>query len=257
MADNLYNLKWNDFTENAANSFDKLRKNEELLDITLITEDRVFIKAHKVVLAASSVFFQEIVKMIPGDNSHLYLNGVNSKNLSILLDYIYCGETSASQDDLGSLLDAAKILKVEGLTEQQEVKADEPQVKKKSNETSSNLKKRRSASKAKVKSEPVEGNNLSFGHIINESITVVNDENKIYIANPEEVGAKILELSEVTEDGKFKCKVCGKESNKKINLEYHMERHFDGLAYPCQICDQVFKTRQQLSDHKSKTHKNQ
>ena len=54
-------LKWNDFQENANTAFGSLREDAEFADVTLACEDGQQIEAHKVILAASSPFFQNLL----------------------------------------------------------------------------------------------------------------------------------------------------------------------------------------------------
>ena len=63
MAEKLY-LQWNDFQDNVKNAFGQLRNNTDFVDVTLglACEDGRHIEAHKVILAASSPFFQRILK---------------------------------------------------------------------------------------------------------------------------------------------------------------------------------------------------
>ena len=55
-------LQWNDFQDNVKSAFGKLREATDLNVVTLACEDGRQIEAHKVVLAASSPFFQRILK---------------------------------------------------------------------------------------------------------------------------------------------------------------------------------------------------
>ena len=55
-------LKWNDFQENVNAAFGNLREDNEFADVTLACEDGQQIEAHKVILAASSPFFQNLLK---------------------------------------------------------------------------------------------------------------------------------------------------------------------------------------------------
>ena len=54
--------KVNDFQSSMSSSFGNLRKEKELFDVTLVSEDEVQISAHKVVLAACSTFFKNTLK---------------------------------------------------------------------------------------------------------------------------------------------------------------------------------------------------
>ena len=60
MTENLC-LQWNDFKENVNSAFGKLREDRELTDVTLACEDGQHFEAHKVILAALSPFFGEMI----------------------------------------------------------------------------------------------------------------------------------------------------------------------------------------------------
>ena len=51
-------ISWNDFQSSMSSSFGNLRKEKELFDVTLVSDDEVQISAHKIVLAACSTFFK-------------------------------------------------------------------------------------------------------------------------------------------------------------------------------------------------------
>ena len=55
-------LQWNDFKDNVSSSFGGLREDKDLTDVTLACEDGQQVDAHKVILAASSPFFKDILK---------------------------------------------------------------------------------------------------------------------------------------------------------------------------------------------------
>ena len=54
-------LQWNDFQDNIKSSFGSLRKDNDFADVTLACEDGQQVEAHKVILAASSPFFQKLL----------------------------------------------------------------------------------------------------------------------------------------------------------------------------------------------------
>ena len=61
-------LQLNDFTGNVNSAFGKLRDDNEFTDVTLACEDGQQLQAHKVILAASSPFFEKILQK----NKHPY-----------------------------------------------------------------------------------------------------------------------------------------------------------------------------------------
>ena len=54
-------LRWSEFKENLNSTFGRLRNDKEFTDVTLACEDGQEIEAHKVILAASSPFFEKIL----------------------------------------------------------------------------------------------------------------------------------------------------------------------------------------------------
>ena len=54
-------LQWNDFQENIKSAFGNLREDKDFTDVTLACEDGQQMEAHKVILAASSPFFQNVL----------------------------------------------------------------------------------------------------------------------------------------------------------------------------------------------------
>ena len=55
-------LQWNDFKDNVNSAFRNLREDQEFSDVTLACEDGQQMEAHKVILAASSPFFEKILQ---------------------------------------------------------------------------------------------------------------------------------------------------------------------------------------------------
>ena len=54
-------LQWSDFKENINSAFGRLKDDKEFVDVTLACEDGQQVEAHKVILAASSPFFEKIL----------------------------------------------------------------------------------------------------------------------------------------------------------------------------------------------------
>ena len=55
-------LQWNDFKENVVDTFGSLREDKDFTDVTLACEDGNQVEAHKVILANSSPFFQNLLR---------------------------------------------------------------------------------------------------------------------------------------------------------------------------------------------------
>ncbi len=114
-------LRWNDFQSNMTESFRSLRQDSDLFDVTLACNDGQDIRAHKVILATCSNLFKGIIKRLAGNPSPLvYLRGVKSTDLQLVLDFMYYGQVSVEQDRLDGFLAVAEDLQVKGLTQPSE-----------------------------------------------------------------------------------------------------------------------------------------
>ena len=108
-------VQWIDFKENAKSSFGNLREDNDFTDVTLACEDGKQIEAHKVILASSSPFFQNILKRNKHPHPLIYMKGVRSDDLSSVVDFLYCGEANVFQANLETFLALAEELQLQGL----------------------------------------------------------------------------------------------------------------------------------------------
>ena len=118
-------LQWNDFQENLNSSFKQLRNDEELSDVTLVSDDGGSVGAHKVVLASSSPFFMNLLKRSKHSHPFVFLRGVKKDALLAMLDFLYKGETDVFQDDLDQFLSLAEDFQLKGLTGSDQAQKDE------------------------------------------------------------------------------------------------------------------------------------
>ena len=107
-------VQWNDFKDNIFTAIGRLRDDKDFSDVTLACDDGKQLFAHRLVLAASSPFFQEIFK-----NKHahsiIYMRGVKSDDLKDVVDFLYFGEANLYQENLDSFLALADELQLKGL----------------------------------------------------------------------------------------------------------------------------------------------
>ena len=72
-------LKWNDFQENLNTAVRDLQKDIDFMDLTLVCEDGNQVEARKVILAASSPFFRNLLTR----NKHVHTLIYTRLNLKI------------------------------------------------------------------------------------------------------------------------------------------------------------------------------
>ena len=111
-------LQWNDFKDNALNAFGSLREDSDFADVTLVCEDGKQMETHKVILATSSPFFQNLLKKNKHPHPLIYMRGMKSEDLMAIVDFLYNGEAKIFHENLDSFLAIAEELQLKGLTGQ-------------------------------------------------------------------------------------------------------------------------------------------
>ena len=110
-----YFLNWSHHQDNRTSAFNISRETQQFVDVTLACDDDEQLEAHKIILSASSPFFQNILQRNNHSHPLLYIRGSSKKNMSALLDFMYSGEVTVPQDELEKLMMLARDLKVRGL----------------------------------------------------------------------------------------------------------------------------------------------
>ena len=96
-------LRWNDFESNVSTAFRDIREEKDFFDVTLACDDSSQVEAHKVILAACSPFFREVLRRNPHKHPLLYLKGVKYRELLSVLNFMYQGEVNVAQEELNQV----------------------------------------------------------------------------------------------------------------------------------------------------------
>ena len=230
-----FNLKWNDFQSTVLQSFKSIRTDKDFLNVTLVTDDEEHIEAHKVILAASSPFLGNILKKSPHKHPLIYLSGISSINLNLILDYVYFGEVQLLQEQLDDFLLASSKLKISGLTGNE----NEEDTKDVLHDTFKEAQENDYLAQKHPKSERPQKH-----HIVAKSSTSEGGDTPIEELN------RLLEEQTEKINGIYTCKVCQKTAKDKTNLGKHIESHLEGLCFSCNECPQQFRSREALRHHK-------
>ena len=277
-----FSLKWNDFQNNITSTFQSLREDSDFADVTLACQDGQQVKAHKVILSASSPFFKNLLKINTHPHPLIVMKGIKVKDLAAIVDFIYFGETQIYQEHLDTFLGIAEDLKLKGLSGEEHDNADDEKVIKTSvNEKFNNSKlgERNSAylrsnenhirdfkekvnhsnpSKAKIdaqlsrtyyaeREEQTLANIVALPNSLAGDMSKVNEQiNSMMVASQNTITRKNGRI-----DKAFTCQVCGKEENKTNMIDHIEANHMEGLALPCNMCDKTFRSRHSLRNHKS------
>ena len=113
-----YLVSWTGHSEEKTTALVNLLQDRAHTDVTLLCDDDEELVAHKVLLAATSPFFQRVLGRTGGQQHPiLYLRGASAKNLGYVLNFIYCGQAAVPVTDLEAFVGLAKDLEIKGLTE--------------------------------------------------------------------------------------------------------------------------------------------
>lgn len=96
--------------------FKQMLDNQAFVDCTLACEGKL-IKAHKMILAACSPYLHNILEENTSKHPIIFLPHLKYTDIRALVDYMYCGEVYISFGHLPSLLKAAEVLRIKGLTD--------------------------------------------------------------------------------------------------------------------------------------------
>ena len=233
------------------------------------------LKAHKVILSASSPVLRSLLKkqsmlntQSPGMPVMLYLRGISARGLGHVLKFVYKGSVSLARDDLNDFLAVCESLQVP-LTER-----PKPRAPKAKRPTTSRDESERGK---KVKVDPsLLTDNFSSAILAKQdpaSAPIASPEpnedtyyeGDFYLSDTGTSGTGTLEESLHVEglmqskiqacDGGFICLICGTSNKQHSSIRRHMrEIHLD-RRYRCPSCDKYFKNQRYMKNHVTINHK--
>ena len=90
---------------------------DEYKDVTLVSDDKQSIKAHRNILSASSPVFKHMLELVT-QSSHpvIYLRGIQFLEIESIIKYIYLGKAELLQERMNEFLSAATNLEIRELS---------------------------------------------------------------------------------------------------------------------------------------------
>ena len=211
------------FSEGVGTMIKTLMESSSFSDVTIVCDDHVKIRAHKLVLSSSSSLFKEFLK----DDvaiSEIVLIGIKGSDIESIMKFIYLGEVDILQDNLCSFISTAKNLKFDEIVKT---------VKKAREQIVNTLK---TNPNSKIKTEKV---------------------TEVYIKEEEDLSTDYVnerDLIQPKKGEKFDCDKCGAELLNLKTLQAHKRFQHRGKFYPCDQCDYKPKQLNSLKLHKNAIH---
>ena len=258
-------VQWDDFENNISASLGELRTDNDFSDVTLACEDRDF-EVHKLILSASSPFFKALLKRTSKQpHPMIYMRGVQAKDLEALVDFMYLGEANILQKNLESFLAIAEELQLKGLSglvKQQACASPEPNkfglnttLEDKKPIILNNTQNMNKYAEIEPKlcetgSFKIAEPKLAQTDDIKMRYKRRSQTNKVKPIIPEEVVRQVETLyTKLDIHGVFACQKCSYTSTQRSHLKEHVEKHIEGLKYPCSLCGKVASSSMSLRGH--------
>ena len=245
-------LQWNDFKENVTASFAQLRADSDLTDVTLACEDGQQIEAHKVILAASSPLFMDILKRNKHPHPLIYMRGLKSDDVLAIMDFLYFGEANVFQENLDNFLSLAEELKLKGLSGTDLAPKEPESSSKPAANKNLALKEEKLGSKFDRKTTAPGG----FGTTVAvDQIYIDADQQNL----DQQIQSMITKSDISTGNGQGKlatCNICGKQASFHSMANHVEANHITGVSHSCEVCGKTSRSVHGLRQHKTKYHIN-
>ncbi|XP_076171182.1 uncharacterized protein LOC143148591 isoform X2 [Ptiloglossa arizonensis] len=111
-----YCFKWNDYENHLFDVVRQLLDEDCMVDVILAAAGER-IHAHRIVLCACSTLFREVLSQVNEDHPTIILSDISAQDIKSIIEFIYHGEVRVPVENISSLLDAARSLKICGLIE--------------------------------------------------------------------------------------------------------------------------------------------
>ena len=117
-----YILTWDTFSDHLRSTFIDLHREERLWDVTLVSEDGVQFRAHKIVLRAGSGVLD---RSVDTETRRFVTRGIHSQELQSVLQFLYLGQAAIKEDRIEEFLKVSRDLEIKELVDNLEIKRED------------------------------------------------------------------------------------------------------------------------------------
>ena len=235
-----FNLNWPTFSDHLHLMFKDIYQEKEYADVTLVSNDQVQFKAHKIVLSTCSPVFKEIIDNNPSEHPLIYLRGIQSNEIESILQFMYLGEVKFYYERMGEFVKIARELEVKGV----EIQNTEEDITLVSVTDDQN--------KETYQADRQERSENDIGEI--------QPRIHIYVDCPEcgkiyNKKSEMLKHYRSIHGGiKYPCIQCDHQATDRGNLQKHIQSKHEGIKYPCSHCSYQATERGSLKRHIQSKH---
>ena len=217
-----YTLTWDAYSDHLRDLMKELMMNDDFADLTLVSEDRKYIRAHRNILSSCSPVFKDIVKLEQRSKPLIYLRGINFSQLESIMQFIYCGEATFYEEGINEFLAVAKSLEIKELYKAKTETNDDDDD---------------ASSTSGPVTPKVEEESMRSSHIMNQAPKKKKERKEVVRVN-----------------GHYTCDQCDKTYGSVLGLQYHRQSAHEGVKYACDHCDYQATTQSNLKRHIDSKH---
>ena len=236
-----YNLKWHSYSDHLREALKEMMTSNVFADVTLVTDDKQKIRAHRNILSACSPVFKNILQLDSNTaNPIVYLRGIQHSEMESIMQFIYLGEAMFYKARMHDFLMVSKNLEIKSLSTGIEM----------NDQTESN------------EDDSEHENSFVEDDVYNDPAQTLKEdfstsENQADIPNKPitENNAKSNRVSISRVDGvKYDCNQCSKQFTTLSNLKTHIQAKHEGVKYACNQCDYQATQQAHLTTHSQAKH---
>ena len=227
-----YTFKCHSYPDNLREALEDMMTSNEFADVTLYTDDKQQIRAHRNILSACSPVFKSILQIDSNStNPVVYLRGIQYSEMESIMQFIYLGKARLYEERITEFLMISKNLEIKDLSNG--VMKYSPDDIKINDQTVSNEERDEN-----VIANDEENFDYDTMSSLNESSVNVEPRTKTTptITN-QSVNRKVTRKEVVSGDSKFHCQDCEHLFSTRPALWRHIKAKHEGVKYACHQCD--------------------
>ena len=246
-------------------------KESDLTDVTIVSDDKKHFNAHKIVLKACSSVFQNIIEDLPQTNSVIYLRGIQYQEIESILEYMYLGEVTISQQRVYQFLKVAADLEVKNFdkenTDSTSIVTDTSEPMSDINEMGAlnqkvehnvetifeNTIPLQECEESAIKEDQLK-NDMDVSNNSNQKYHEVNDLKLAYRSNQKFIMNRHISLKEKVIV--YACNQCEVKCSSRYSLTRHIQSQHEeeNIEYACNQCEVKCSSRSNLTRHIQSQH---
>ena len=230
-----HTLHWHSYSDHLREALKDMILFSDFADVTLVTDDKKQIRAHRNILSACSPVLKNILLSdCTNINPVIFLRGIKHSEMESIMQFMYLGEARIYHDRMSEFLQVSKDLEIKELATH--------------DQTSSN------AESNGYKTNDVDDNEREYFEEDNETITITDEDGTQTEAKPILRNNAANKKVSKAEGSRYACNQCDQQFTTQASLTTHIQSIHEGVKYPCNKCDYKATQHSNLKQHIQSKH---